>query len=288
MSAADNAKSRFIALATDRNFVELSGVLIRSICAKGNIPDAKILVYADRLTKKEKRQLASCADRPVEIIDVDGALRRRISGLKSTYNWTAATWLRLLAPELTAPASGRLLYLDCDIVVNDDLRPLFDIDLASHPIAAFHEVANGFFNAGVLMIDLAKWRAANITAKTIDYARAKGDELVYLDQEALNAVIGLDYLPLDSRWNLQRREATAFATAAIVHFTGMKPDHAECQNPARVLYLEHRAYTPWANKPLRSKLQRRARRYRDKIKALPKRIFRELMLPRKTRKPAPQ
>lgn len=267
--------NKTIALATDRNFVELSGVLIRSICACGNVPDAQIVLFGDGLTSGDKRDLAACADRKITIIDVDGDIREQIRGLKTTYNWTAATYLRLLAPKIVQ-TQGRLLYLDCDIVINGDLGPLFAIALGGHALAAYRDEVRGYFNAGVLMIDLDKWRSESITERTLSWARSKGDAIRFLDQEALNAIVGDRYLPLGSEWNLQRREADNYASAAIIHFTGMKPDHAECDNPARVVYLNHRAQTPWANKPLVSKANRQIRRMWAKLATAPGRLARFL------------
>ena len=96
-----------IALATDRRFVELAGVLIRSICVRGEVPEAKIVLLSDGLTPADKWNLQSCADRLLSIIDVSEA-KQRLRGLKVTYNWPATAYVRLLAPDLIAD-KGRLL-----------------------------------------------------------------------------------------------------------------------------------------------------------------------------------
>jgi hypothetical protein len=66
--------------------------------------------------------------------------------------------------------------------------------------------------------------------------------------------------------------ATDYPSAPIIHFTGIKPDHAECKNPARVVYMEHRQQTPWAGKPLISKHGRELRRLHWQLRKLPQRI----------------
>jgi lipopolysaccharide biosynthesis glycosyltransferase len=251
-----------IALATDRNFVELSGVLIRSICARGNVPDAGIVLFADGLNAMDKKNLSACADRPLTIIDVDASIRGKIDRLNVSYNWPTAAYLRLLAPDYIDAA--RLLYLDCDIVVNGDLGPLFAMDLKDCAVAACGVPGN--FNSGVLLIDVDRWRRENLTAKTLEWASTHGKALH--DQEALNAIIQDRFLPLSPKWNCMRRKGFDYREASIIHFTGMKPDHVECSNPAKDIYLERRSETPWAGKPLRSKFIRKMHRLRQKIRRL--------------------
>ena len=141
--------------------------------------------------------------------------------------------------------------------MNDALGPLFDLDLGGNPLAARLDYT-GDFNSGVLLIDLEKWREEKITERSLAWALEKGEELKFVDQDSLNAIIGDRYIRLDQRWNAMRRESPE--KAAIIHFTGMKPNHAECQNPGRFLYLDHRKDTPWATVPLISQNTRKFRR----------------------------
>ena len=255
-----------IALAADRRYAELAGVLIRSICARGDVPDAKIVLFSDGLTPADKWNIQSCADRLLLIIDVDET-KHRLKGLKATFNWPLTAYLRLLAPDLIAD-KGRLLYLDSDIVVNGALGPLFEVDMGENPLAARYDKGD-YFNSGVLLIDLEKWREEKITERTLAWALEKGDALKFPDQDALNAIVGSRFVPLDRRWNLGRDEAADYAIAAIIHFTGrVKPDHAECQNPARSVYLEQRSHTPWRVVPLVSKPARLFRRNMQKLRKM--------------------
>jgi lipopolysaccharide biosynthesis glycosyltransferase len=252
-----------VALATDRNFVELAGVLTRSLCALGNVPEAQIVIFGNDLRQTDKTNLQACADRPVTFIDVQDVMPS-LRGVRTTYNWTITAYTRLLAPELIE-GSGRMLYLDCDIIINGDLRSLFEVDLGDSNIIAARGNEN-YFNSGVLLIDLDRWRAEGITQKTVAYAHAQGDALRFVDQDALNAVLVGRFLPLSMHWNLPRKSADAYSTSAIIHFTGKKPDYSDCKNPARVLYLQHRQATPWANKPLKSKWRRRLNRLLYRLK----------------------
>lgn len=252
-----------VALATDRNFVELAGVLVKSLCSLGNVPEARIIIFTNDLRQMDKTNLQACADRPVTFIDIQDVMLS-LRGVRTTSYWTITSYARLLAPELIVD-SGRMLYLDCDIIINGDLRPLFAMELGHGNVIAARGDEN-HFNAGVLLIDLDRWRTAEITQKTVAYAHAQGDALRFLDQDALNAVLAGRFLPLSMHWNLPRKSADAYKTSAIIHFTGKKPDYSDCKNPARVLYLQHRQATPWANRPLKSKWRRRFNRLSYRLK----------------------
>ena len=72
----------------------------------------------------------------------------------------------------------KILYLDCDIVVMDDVAKLFQIDISDYPLAAVRDIVNPanekqmfgisfsyrdrYFNSGVLLINLKLWRENNL------------------------------------------------------------------------------------------------------------------------------
>jgi lipopolysaccharide biosynthesis glycosyltransferase len=254
-----------ITMATDRTFLELAGVLIRSICACGDVPEARIVVLGDGLTERDKQKLRDCSDREVEVIDVRPAIRKSLRGLRTTPGWPPVVYTRLLVANLL-PSGGRVLYLDCDTIVNTSLRPLFAIDLEGQALAAVGD--SGYFNTGVLLVDLDAWRRERVGERTLEYARQHPDQLEFPDQSALNAVLDGQFLRLDERWNVKRKKAGDFRSAWIVHFTGIKPHMAKCSNPAKELFFEHRAQTPWADSPLVGPLEDKVRREWRRLKHL--------------------
>jgi lipopolysaccharide biosynthesis glycosyltransferase len=129
------------------------------------------------------------------------------------------------------PGLDRLLYLDADILVRDDLGDLWDVDLAGKPVGAVVEAAfdpgeawmahyaGGYFNSGVLLIDLRRWRAEGLTAQVADrlaarrrvLAEAKAQEVttdpataLWGEQTPLNEALIGRWRPLPPRWNLTK------------------------------------------------------------------------------------
>lgn len=106
------------------------------------------------------------------------------------------------------------------MLVLEDLASLWETPLDQHVLAAapdttvpFCSAPRGvkgwqtlgipreaaYFNCGVLMIHLARWRQREVTRRVHQYLETTRD---FLHQEALNAVLWDDWKPLDSRWNL--------------------------------------------------------------------------------------
>ena len=137
-----------------------------------------------------------------------------------------STYYRLLLSELLDPSIKEILYLDVDTLVLKDIRYLFDnTDLSNHvaavvldPIIAnassdsiskiygsndkkqcFNVKLSTYFNAGMLLINLDKWRQDNIGLKCIELVKVG---LPFLDQDALNIAI-TEPLFIDSKWNFQ-------------------------------------------------------------------------------------
>lgn len=162
--------------------------------------------------------------------------------------YSMASIIRLMMPYLFGPEVGRVLYIDSDLIVEDDVSPLFDMDLGDHPIWA---VQNGapddfnniirqkfpdteapddaiYFNSGVLLVNLPQWRARKVTERTLDFLRQHSDKLSFPDQDALNAVTAGRWGRLPARWNKQiirlgQPECAPLSERGILHYTSYKP-----------------------------------------------------------------
>ena len=181
-----------------------------------------------------------------------------------------STYYRLIAPNLLPADVDKAIYVDSDLVVNKDIAELFYINIEKFIVAAVEEseqdpervkklgIENSrYFNAGVLLMDLIKWRKADITKKAFQYIVENPDKLIYWDQDALNAIFGGEWYQLDAKWNVQtkffeiERYKEICLDPAIIHFTtDVKPWHIYSNHPFKPLYLEYREKTRWKNEPL--------------------------------------
>jgi lipopolysaccharide biosynthesis glycosyltransferase len=196
------------------------------------------------------------------------------SPLHTSYHITNEAYTRLFASAILDGSIDKILYLDSDLVVVDDLAALWETDVrdyalaaAPDPFGASRREALGmppgkvYVNSGVLLLNLDRWRADDLPARLAEYVQREGANLLFHDQDAVNAVLHAGTRVLDYRWNLQarmfRRSLTASlpdcaairkaaSSPAIVHYTSArKPWLFVMATPAKRLYREHLRLTDW-------------------------------------------
>jgi lipopolysaccharide biosynthesis glycosyltransferase len=268
-----------VACAIDRTFAPLAGVMLASLFDKGEVGNWRVVVFGYRLRARDKAKLRASCDahqERLEFIDVDPSSPFLRNLIPTHFALSPAPYLRLLIPALLAGEGGRLLYLDADTLVLAPLRPLAELDLGDCMLAAVedHESAHPstdgrlsfpadrpYFNSGVLLIDLDRWRSRDLTKRGFQFIEENEDRLVYPDQDVLNCIVENRWKALDARWNMTRQRAEAgYANAGIVHFTGTKPWSSACRHPARSLFLHYKAFTPWRDARLKTDFETRLRR----------------------------
>lgn len=189
------------------------------------------------------------------------------------------SYARLLIPRIIPETVSRVLYLDADVLVLDDLGPLWDTDLCGAVVGAVSDlflhtayVANGsdpqieranhprykdlprvrdYFNAGVLVIDLDRWRENEISEKALEYL-IRHSQSPHMDQDALNFVCDNLWKKLDSRWNFQDHHDKSLVEckAGIVHFvTRLKPWLASARSLNAGFYDSFRSRTCFSRTP---------------------------------------
>jgi lipopolysaccharide biosynthesis glycosyltransferase len=95
-----------------------------------------------------------------------------------------------------------------------------------------------YSNAGVMLIDLEKWRQHDVTERSIEYLERLDEPATFLDQDALNVMCREHWHPISYAWNVwpdvkvapeecslfqaepEQIEAMRSTEASIVHFAG--------------------------------------------------------------------
>jgi len=62
-----------------------------------------------------------------------------------------------------------------------------------------------YFNAGVMVINVERWRRSNVSERVMEFIRQNASELMYCDQDGLNAILWKDWEAVDFRWQVQPR-----------------------------------------------------------------------------------
>lgn len=144
----------------------------------------------------------------VKFFDVsDFENRLRESGYDVNREIGLATYIRLFIADYIGEEVDKVLYLDCDILVDSDLNSLFSIDMQNNVVAAVKSTidlvrdaspSEDHVNAGVLLFNLPLMRKENFTQKFINVISAHKGRLPWHDGTVINEACKgrIHYLPL--------------------------------------------------------------------------------------------
>ncbi|WP_294389623.1 glycosyltransferase [uncultured Sphingomonas sp.] len=245
----------FIGTQCDRKFVDLTCVMLSSVYDNGCVPDATIVIAAFDLTPEDETRLrlsAGTMGRNMRFVPVprDSHLVTKVPSFDFPFPMLGC----LVLPKTITEPDARLLMLDSDMIVNSTLEPLFEMDLQGHPIAAVkdmlveHELHvrgrkwdDNHFNTGLLLVDVDLWNRDALGDRAMIWLADQPSKPEWPDQDALNHVVGPDWLRLDRRWNFaycgepHQFSYDEYSQAKIVHFSGAKPTEAR-DHPAVPIY----------------------------------------------------
>jgi len=274
-----------VSLTFDANYLAPAAAVIRSclVHTGGQLLRFEV-IHDESLSSHERQRLQAMCGEAGARINLHLMDERRLRGLPAVDRFGSIVWWRLLLPELLEDVD-RVLYLDCDTLALSSLLPLWREDLGTSALAAVANVIEprmrdhvaglgvdypgGFFNAGVLLLQLDRMRDEGSTDELLTYALSHQKALPWNDQDALNVIFNRRWHSLHPRWNAQNNLWSwrdwaievfgqelvdeAVSAPAIRHFEGpsvAKPWHYLCPVPHRDVYSEMLAQTPWAGTPM--------------------------------------
>ena len=204
-----------LVIAFTPNYFIPAAVTLSSILSSTADRDAKyevLCMVTEEIPERQKRMLSDMAEDRMEFKYV--SLAGRLEGYYVDPRYSEAASYRLLLPELL-PEKDSIVYIDCDVVVRQDLSRLYrSLDLGDNLLAAVYEAPiedqasrfkalgcdpEKYFNSGFLIMNLAKIREEHTSARLLE--ALKVDYLEFPDQDALNQVCKGRVLPLSPVYN---------------------------------------------------------------------------------------
>jgi lipopolysaccharide biosynthesis glycosyltransferase len=77
---------------------------------------------------------------------------------------------------------------------------VYDNYVKSQPLLGIFDEGE-YFNSGMLLIDVEKWREQNISEKVMEYLLKYPERIKFVDQCGLNAVLNGNWMKLPARFN---------------------------------------------------------------------------------------
>ena len=247
-----------IFFAVDNGYIPFLAVALQSLIENSSRKNTYIIkvLYTD-ITKENQEKIKKYEQENVSIEFVD--LNYYIDGIKDKLYtrdyYSKTTYFRLFIPELY-PQYDKVLYLDSDIVVLDDIANLFNVNIGDNLIAAAPDdvittievfqnyvekvvgvnSSDRYFNAGILVMNLDELRKFKFQEKFI-YSLSMIRFSVAQDQDYLNRLCkGRVYL-LDNVWDRMPigGDVVPRDELKIIHYNlAFKPWHFE-----DILYKEY-------------------------------------------------
>lgn len=270
-----------IAFCLDNNYVPHCATVIMSIITNNREENISFHILSNDMSEANKQMLLHWIDnfsnKQIFIYDIDIKHLTHLPIGESYIN--ISTYFRLLLPDYLKNL-GKVIYLDCDVIVNGNLKELWNIDISQYAIAGVRDRINdyirvynrleynmqyGYINAGVLLINLNIWRQNKVFEQAFEIAKRMPLQLKNHDQDILNLLFHQNKLIIDFKYNLleyflysedylflskkyYHKIEMAIKKPLIIHFCmPHKPWHKECINPFRDQYIQYRKATPWAD-----------------------------------------
>lgn len=271
-----------IALASDNNYAQHVAVVAASILCntKSNV---HFHVLSDGISQLKIQLIRQTIDNLGGQLSVyDLSSYQCFDNLFTSGHISKAAYFRLDIANILPSGIDKVIYMDVDLLVLQDIAELWKCDLQGKPLAAVpdygimaskrlmkqkHQVLwlpmnSLYFNSGVVLMDLKQWREHNYAEQVIRLA-AEGN-LPHHDQDALNKVFIDKWMPLPLKWNvippifnlfskillrndLRKNAVSARKDKGILHYAGRyKPWEFELKNGFNdkyYYYLQKTAFT---------------------------------------------
>ncbi|MBR6615050.1 MAG: glycosyltransferase family 8 protein [Lachnospiraceae bacterium] len=248
-----------------------------------------VYVLSLGLSEENIRKLQEIADtfgRELVILEL-GDIRKRFDFEVDTGGYDISIMGRLFMGEMLPEEVDRVLYLDCDTVIVRSIEKMWKTNLGEAILGAVPEptiyeavkdfiglgTEDSYYNSGVLLVDLKRWREEQVQEKLMQFLREKGGALFASDQDLINGALKgrihtlmpvCNFFPnyryfsyktlVEHSPSYKTVSKEAFHKAKkhpmIIHYMGdERPWIRGNLNHYRLAYEKYLAKTPWAGTP---------------------------------------
>ncbi len=277
-----------ILLSTDKHYLMPTGVTMKSVCVNNEDVTFHILID-EGVTLAQQKQLENIVSsekkQQVKFYSMDTKFMDKFPGLSSGTYLSKATYYRLFIAELLPENVAKIIYMDGDVINTQSLKELWDVDMSNYAIGGVPDCAEakmdfnrlgynqseGYFNAGVLLINVDFWRKYHLIEQFMDLIDNHPEKIKSHDQDVLNITLHDKKLQLPMKYNVQncffwKNEyeqlgdkyeeykpdlKEAISNPVLIHFTAnKKPWHTEDCNPLGYEWFKYYKQTEWKYQPL--------------------------------------
>ena len=249
-----------VCLSCDDKYSQYAGVMIASVLT--NAKSDRVLSFyildggISDIRKQQILSLNSIKECDINFVPINPADFDEYRKVCTHKYITIATYYRLKLASLL-PNVDKIIYFDCDMVVNSDLQELFDTNLDEYLVAGVQDInkkmikKNPYYvNAGMLIFNLDLIRKYNVEEQFLKYTKENQETIKCGDQTIINEVCREKIKLLNSTWNVQSSNFTNRSSYThnpkVVHFVARnKPWSGNSFSYHKNLYFKYLQLTPW-------------------------------------------
>lgn len=212
-----------VVFACDDNYVPLltiSAVSFR-VNNKNDFEEINIFILDDGISKNNKNKVNSILSeyncnilfiktKKIEELDF------KVLYLEREDIASLTTYARLFITSLLLDNIDKILYLDCDSIIVDSFKELWQEDISNYYCATVQDCSNTsymealgiprnekYYNVGVLLINLKKWHEDNVEDKFVEFLTDNQQRFYQHDQGVLNNIFKNKIKTVSPKYNLQ-------------------------------------------------------------------------------------
>ncbi|QHI96195.1 DUF4422 domain-containing protein [Aristophania vespae] len=220
------------------------------------------IIHGNALSFEKRKEMQAYYDKKLNLIfkEINNDFADQLPPTGN--HLTQSAYYRLFVQEILPRGVDRIIYLDTDLVVCDDIVDLWNIDLQGHVMGGVEDCQgkelrnrlsdqkneNIYVNSGVLILDLvlAEKRYGQLSYYFAEVFYKHQNRIGYHDQDILNIAFEGDIYNIPLRWNipglsyffqprlpkdiidhpdyetLPEMQQSAFNDPAIIHFIGRR------------------------------------------------------------------
>lgn len=276
-----------IVYSSDDNYAQHTGVSIISLLENNkHFNEINIYIVDNDIKNENKIKLNNIANRyKRKITYIDFKKYKEKLKLNMEWDISISSYARLFLTSMLPESIERVLYFDCDSVINQSLDELWNENIDNYYIAAVQDTVSNsikksigmdktekYINAGMLLINLKKMRENNIEKKFLEFIDKYNGNVIHHDQGVINGVLHGHIKIISPKFNfmtvlytMSRDELIKYYNiqedfysveeiengkerSVFIHFTPgftTRPWVKGCTHPFKELYWNYLRMTPW-------------------------------------------
>lgn len=253
-----------IAFGVDHWFVPPMGIMMESLLNNNKHLNISFHVFLTSIEEIDKEKLSRLSQKYENVvIKLYTVSLDLYAGIKSPIQFllTSATLHRFIAMSYLYPEVDKVLYTDADtccVGLLDELlaMPLRDYifaavedgeEIMAARKAALHiDYEQSYFNAGILWVDLKKWNDYHVSDSCMQLLTER-DDLIYLDQDAINVVAGMRAKIIPAKYNYFGSLPKQEDDTVIIHYRSGKPWHPWFEGGLKSVWEKYKKQSLWSD-----------------------------------------